>query len=83
MYLFYARPGCPVCVFPVYLLLQWCMGRAQTLISALEKILGGLAGSGDGVWGPGGVGGNLRFSYQVFNFLLVRPEGKGLGSWGF
>lgn len=48
-----------------------------------KKILGGLAGSGDGVWGPGGVGGNLRFSYQVFNFLLVRPEGKGLGSWGF
>lgn len=54
------------------------MGRAQTLIGAFKKI-GGLAEGG--VWGFGGFGGYVRFSYPVFNFLLVRPEGKGLGSW--
>lgn len=75
MYLFYARPGCPVCVFPVYLLLQWCMGRAQTLISALKKDLAAWLGVGMGFGGLGGLGVICAFhtKYSIF-FSFGRKE---------
>lgn len=64
-------PVAPVAFFPVYLLLQWCTGRAQTLIGAFKKKLA--------AWLRVGVGGYLRFPYPVFNFLLVRLRGILMG----